>query len=251
MLFALAVGLFLTLHNTVLALSRVPDRLYLPVNLAVGAGLVAAARAVGHSWEDIGLGAGGVGPGLRWGAGLAAIVVAATAAALRIPRLRLLFVDRRLGALTRRGLAYRALVRMPLGTSAFEEVAFRGVLFGALVQQASLGWAVGISALLFGLSHIGPALAMARANPGRIAPATAALLTVAATSVAGVLFALLRIWTDGVVAPALVHWAVNASGAAGGWLALRRKASRNPRERRPRQGSVRSSGAWIRNHRKS
>lgn len=223
--FALAVGLFLALHNNLLALSRVQDRLYLPVNVAVGAGLVAAARTWGLSWEEIGLDVAGVGPGLLWGGAIAAAIGVAAAGALRIPRLRVLFADRRLGALDRRGLAWRALVRMPLGTSAFEEMAFRGVLFGALAQQTSVGWAVVISSTLFGLSHVGPALAMARANPGRITPAAGAVITVAATAVAGVLFALLRIWTGGIVAPILVHWAANASGAVGGWLALRPEAS--------------------------
>jgi uncharacterized protein len=223
--FALAVGLFVALHNNVLALARVPDRLYVPVNLAVGVALVAAALAWGLSSEEIGLGAEGVGPGLVWGGTIAAVVMTTAGVALRIPRLRLLFADRRLEALGGRGLAWRALVRMPLGTSAFEEVAFRGVLFAALVEQASVGWAVAVSSVLFGLSHVGPALAMVRANPDRVTPAVGVTLTVAATTVAGVGFSLLRIATGGIVGPLLVHWSVNASGAVGGWLALRRLAA--------------------------
>lgn len=220
MSFALAVGLLLVIHNNALALAPVPDRAVLPVNLAVGAGLVGAARLWGLSWEELGLGAAGVGPGLRWGGALTVTVLAAAALALRLPSTRRLFADLRLRRLDARGLAFRALVRMPLGTSAFEELAYRGVLFGALARAGSVGGAVAISAMLFGLSHIGPALAMVRANPHRMSPPAGAAVTILATAAAGAIFALLRIRTLGIVAPALTHWAVNAAGAVGGWLAL-------------------------------
>lgn len=218
--FALAVGALVVVHNNALALLRVPDRAVLPLNLALGAALVAAARAAGLSWDELGLGAAGVAPGLRWGGAAAALVLAGAAVALRLPTTRRLFADRRLAHLDRGGLALRALVRMPLGTSAFEEVAYRGVLFGALAGAGSVAMAVSVSAVLFGLSHVGPALAMARANPHRVSPTTVVAATVLATAVGGVLFALLRVRTLGIVAPALAHWAVNAAGAVGGWLAL-------------------------------
>lgn len=236
MLFALGVGLLLAIHNNVLALTRVPDRLYLPVNVAVGAALVAAARGWGLSWSELGLGPEGVGPGLRWGGAAAAIVAAASAAALRFPLARELFADLRLRGLTGPGLAFRALVRMPIGTSLFEEMAFRGVLFGALARQVPVSWAVAISAVLFGLSHVGPAVAMVRANPARMGVIAGLLVTVAATTVGGVLFALLRVHTLGIVAPALAHWAINASGAVTGSLALgeRLRVAHPPRARRNR-----------------
>ncbi len=92
---------------------------------------------------------------------------------------------------------YTALVSVPLATVVFEEVAFRGVLWGLIDRDHGPIWATGVTALLFGLWHLGP---------GR--PWTDAL----ATGAAGVVLGTLRAVGGGVVAPMLVHWAADGLG---------------------------------------
>ena len=70
------------------------------------------------------------------------------------------------------GTAYRAAVRIPLGTVLVEEVAFRGVLLAMLGGHLGVGWAVAVSSHLFGLWHVVPVRATMRTN-GFVAPAPA------------------------------------------------------------------------------
>jgi membrane protease YdiL (CAAX protease family) len=52
----------------------------------------------------------------------------------------------------------------------------------------------------------------------------AVLATVAFTAAAGLLFAVLRLWTGSVLPPMGLHWAVNGQGVAVAWWL----ASRHP-----------------------
>ena len=70
--------------------------------------------------------------GLRLGAVAAAPVVVAFGVAALTPATRPLLDDQRVAGLDRRQLAYQVLLRIPVGTVAWEEVAFRGVLQAAL-----------------------------------------------------------------------------------------------------------------------
>ena len=108
------------------------------------------------------------------------------------------------------GTAYRALVRIPLGTVVVEEIAFRGVLPALLDRQWSTPWAVAGSCLVFGLWHVVPMRATLRTNclSVRVVPLTAA---VAATSLVGLGFCWLRLTTGGLAAPAIVHASTTAT----------------------------------------
>ncbi|MFL6168445.1 MAG: CPBP family intramembrane glutamic endopeptidase, partial [Ornithinibacter sp.] len=138
--------------------------------------------------------------------------------------------------------ARRAFVVVPLGVVVFEEVAFRGVLWGLVgVEHGTLLAAV-VTSVLFGLWHVLPAIDGARANAhdgdgdGDSAGDTAADAarravvlrqvagTVAFTTLAGIVFAVLRQQSGSLVAPFLLHWATNGLGilaAAWAWSTQR------------------------------
>ncbi|WP_433795020.1 lysostaphin resistance A-like protein [Actinoplanes sp. CA-252034] len=95
----------------------------------------------------------------------------------------------------------RALIGVPLSTVVFEEVAFRGVLWGLLAGDLGVGWATAITAVLFGLWHL----------PDRG--------EVAFTTLAGVLLSFLRAASGGLIAPFVLHWTANGLGIlASAWV---------------------------------
>ena len=218
MTLAVGLGLFLVLYGNLAALVRIRPPVRVGLNLAAGVLVVAAGRASGLSLERMGLAARDLGIGVAWGAGVGAALALALLAALATTRGARLFRDVRLSRLGRGELMFRLLVQIPLGIALFEEVAFRGVLLGALTRVVSDPAAAAVSSAAFGLWHVGPALDRLRANrPGagsRTALAHAAG-TVLVTAVGGVLFAALRLGTGSIAAPALAHAAANVLGVVG------------------------------------
>lgn len=198
-----------------------PPAWYVPANLAVAAGLVAVARFSGATPTELGLRPDRVRAGLRLGLAVAAVVAAGILVGLAVPGLRRFFADQRLADVSTAGLAYQALVRIPLGTVVLEEVAFRGVLLGLLGPGRP---GVATSSALFGLWHVLPTLEALGANDlaGSPAARTAAVVgAVALTGAAGVIFCGLRLRSGSVVAPAVVHMATNSLGALAAGVALR------------------------------
>jgi membrane protease YdiL (CAAX protease family) len=181
--------------------------------------LLLLARAAGLGADDVGLGR----RSLRRGAVYASVAVVAVAlvyvVAAWLPATRSAFLDERY----RSGMSeamLTAFVVIPLGTILFEEVAFRGVLWG-LVRR---GWgstaATLVSSAFFGLWHILPSLRLNRVNPAVTdlvgAGTTGQVLAVAGavvfTAAAGVLFCELRRRSGRLLAPIGLHWAVNGLG---------------------------------------
>jgi membrane protease YdiL (CAAX protease family) len=195
--------------------------------------LLAVGRAAGLSWDQLGLGAGSLARGARWGGACAGIVVAGFAVLLAVPPAHRFFRDVRYRLGLRPALA-TALLAVPLGTVVFEEVAFRGVLWGLIEDANGPVWATAATSLLFGAWHVLPALDLARTNTalagsgGRAKLVATVLGTVAFTAAAGVLFAELRRHSGSLLAPVLLHWAVNAAGVLGSAIVwgLDRGASR-------------------------
>ena len=121
-------------------------------------------------------------------------------------------------------MLYQVLLRIPIGTALFEELAFRGVLFGMLARRGSIrGAAVG-SSLLFGLWHVAPTLAALDTNAagdlGKGSFTMAAVVTggVAATALAGMGFVWLRLRGGSLVTPVVVHAAFNCTAYGFGWF---------------------------------
>jgi membrane protease YdiL (CAAX protease family) len=207
----LCVGLLA--YNSWIQLVPGHNALYVPLNLAATALLALIAVRAGLTSSDLGLEESTRRRGLVLGLQVSAVVAAALVIAIAVPPLHGLFADARIAEITPALLAYRALIRIPLGTALFEEFAFRGVLFGAWLRIATERTAAVASSVVFGLWHIRPALDLLDANQiaatslGRAGAVAAAVLF---TSVAGFLFCLIRVRSRSLIAPVVVHAATNS-----------------------------------------
>lgn len=211
-IWVVAVVVVLAVHNVV-GNELIPDATYVPVNIATGAVLVGIAYLAGSSAADLGLARTTVARGAAVGGLLALVVATVLVVGAAIPATRGLFEDERVAGVDGAALVYQAVVRIPIGTAAFEELAFRGVLLALLLRVTSTVPAVATSSVLFGLWHILPTLSALRVND--VAGGTAAQVgvvvgAVLATTVGGVLLCWLRLATDSLVAPVLVHTATNS-----------------------------------------
>jgi uncharacterized protein len=216
-----AVGL-LAVRNVADAL--VPSALYVPVNLGVAAVLAAIAAADGISLTELGLSRRAAPVGLATGTGIAVAVAVVIGIGAAVPLTRPLFEDQRMADVSGAGeLTYLALVRIPLGTALFEEFAFRGVLLALVARRTSMVAAVAVSSVLFGLWHIRPTLGAVRSNDlaedGLVLVAVL-VGTVAVTTIAGVLFCGLRLATGSLLAPVVVHGAINSLAAVAAYAVL-------------------------------
>lgn len=123
------------------------------------------ARHNGSSWEELGLARRAAGHGLRTGGPLALAIAGGMLVGAILPLTRPLFNDERVAAgAGAPELVYQTTFRIPVGTVAFEELAFRGVLLDLLRKQLPPGAVVAVNSVTFGLWHILPTLAMAKAN---------------------------------------------------------------------------------------
>jgi membrane protease YdiL (CAAX protease family) len=199
-----------------------PARAHLLTGPLLALLLLFVGRLAGLSWAQLGLG------GQTWMAGLqvalacAVCVALVYAVAITIPFTRGAFRDTRYRVGLREA-SYTALVVIPLGTVVFEEVAFRSVLWGLLARRVGVGGATTISAVLFGLWHVLPALDLLRTHTsvrgdsraGQRRAVVGVVATIAFTTMAGIVFAELRRRSGSLVAPIGLHWATNGLGVLG------------------------------------
>ena len=196
---AIAVVLVVVVHNLLTNLWA-KDRWYVPANLATAGVLVALGGGVPVAGRPLdGIAAG-------------SMILAAGGLLAVAPATRPLLSDRRMEGVDARGTAWRALVRIPLGTVVLEEVAFRGVLPTLLSPLASCA--------LFGLWHVLPAGRTLETN-GLPRSAAALLGAVAVTGLVGGVLWELRQATGGLLAPALVHAAANSGATVAAYWILR------------------------------
>ena len=190
----------------------VPDRYYVPGNLATTAVVLGLARLGGVGGDELGLSPAALPAGVAVGLAGAGLVLAALALAAAIPRTRPLLADRRMAGVGARGTAYRALVRIPLGTVVLEEVAFRGAL-PALAGPV-------VACALFGLWHVVPTVAALDANGMARSPLPVGGAVLFTAAAGGVLYGLAAA-TGSLVAPALVHMAANSGATLAAYRVLR------------------------------
>ncbi len=210
-------------------------RWYPAVNALAATGMLAAAAASGLTTTDLGLRRDRLRSGLRLGSAAAAPVVAAFGLAALTPATRPLLDDQRVAGLDRRQLAYHVLLRIPVGTVAWEEIAFRGVLRAALRRVLAEPAATAVASAVFGIWHIRPtaeALAANRLATDRGARIAAVSAVTAGTAAAGALLSLLRARSGSLAAPVLLHLAANCAGPLASALAQTLDRYRAARRRR-------------------
>jgi uncharacterized protein len=182
--------------------------------------LLLLARVAGLSADDVGLGRGSLARGAIYAGGCVAVVGVVYALALALPATRLAFLDERY-MVDPRSAVVTALVVIPMGTVLFQEVAFRGVLWGLVCSGHGTVRATLVSSVLFGLLHVVPSLQLNRVNPAvaaLVGPGGAGQLlavvgAVCVTGLAGVLLCELRRRSGSLLPPIGLHWAINGLGA--------------------------------------
>ncbi|MFO7548860.1 MAG: CPBP family intramembrane glutamic endopeptidase [Acidimicrobiia bacterium] len=200
-----------------------PERAYVPVNLAVAGGLVAYARHSGATWEDLGLEPSRLPSGALWGVAAAVGAGAAIGTISALEPTRPLLLDERALGHTSAQAAYRATTRFPLGTALFEEVAFRGVVEGLWARRVGTRRAAVVTATAFGCWHLLPTYRASQSwalptKSGSGAGTAVAVAGAVATGAASLGFSWLRRRSGGLLAPWTAHAAFNTLS----YLAARR-----------------------------
>jgi uncharacterized protein len=191
------------------------------------------ARRADISWAELGLGRDKLGSGLRIGAAAAACAAGTVFAGAAWPATRSFFLDERSAVVDRHGGLAAELARITIAAVPAEELTYRSALLGLLVGDGRQRGAVAWSSALFGLSHVLPTLSTMSqtALSGHLAhrPLRQAAFVagnVAATGLAGAVFAWLRLRSGSVVAPLLAHAALNDAALIAGRIAYGRPARR-------------------------
>jgi membrane protease YdiL (CAAX protease family) len=186
---------------------------------AAAVGLAMLMRARGLDWADLGLGRANWRSGLGYALGAVGVVAAVIALGILLPMTRPMFLNNHYATIS--GALLASMIVIPLQTVIPEELAFRGVLNGALNRAWGFrGVALGGS-LLFGLWHVATSLGLTRNNvgftrlfgggfAGMLAGVTLAVL---ATGAAGFVFSWLRRRSGSLIAPIALHWSLNGLGA--------------------------------------
>jgi membrane protease YdiL (CAAX protease family) len=188
----------------------------IPFNLGILAVAILVARRAGTTWTSMGLRPDRAKRGLLVGGAVIGAIVIGMAIAIAIPATRELFRDERIIDNSIPWVLFQAFVRIPFATALYEEVLFRGIVFGMLVRRRSPLVAGLITSLLFGLWHVLPTLQTLDTNPGgdlftgAIGTTVAVAGTIAGTAIAGLAFLWIRLYANSTYASVLAHIGTNS-----------------------------------------
>jgi membrane protease YdiL (CAAX protease family) len=148
-------------------------------------------------------------------------IATGVAVAIVLPGTRELFLDDRVIDNSIGWALFQALVRIPLATALYEEVLFRGIVFGMFVRRYPPLLAAVWTSMLFGFWHILPTIDTLETNPagdlfsGAAGLAIAIAGAVAGTMLAGLGFLLVRLYANSTVAAILAHIGTNSLAMLG------------------------------------
>jgi membrane protease YdiL (CAAX protease family) len=122
---------------------------------------------------------------------------------------------------TMSGALLASMIIIPLQTVIPEELAFRGVLHGALDRAWGFRGVAAAGSLLFGLWHIATSMGLTTSNvgftdlfgAGLVGVIAGVVMAVLATGAAGFVFTWLRRRSGSLIAPIALHWSLNGLGA--------------------------------------
>jgi membrane protease YdiL (CAAX protease family) len=181
--------------------------------------LVAWLRINGLGWAELGLGRDHWKSGAAYALAAVALVLAAIAVGALLPLTRPMFMNHHYATLS--GALVASMIIIPLQTVIPEELAFRGVLHGALNRAWGFRGVAVAGSLLFGLWHIATSLGLTSSNVGftrmfgggLVGMLAGVMLAVVATAAAGFVFSWLRRRSGSLLAPIALHWSLNGLGA--------------------------------------
>jgi membrane protease YdiL (CAAX protease family) len=186
---------------------------------AAAIGLVVLLRLRGLGWAELGLGRDHWKSGAAYALAAVALVVAVIVIGALLPVTRPMFMNSRYATISSALIA--SMVIIPLQTVIPEELAFRGVLHGALNRAWGFRGVALAGSLLFGLWHIATSLGLTGSNVGFtrlfgggiMGMLAGVTLAVVATAAAGFVFSWLRRRSGSLIAPIALHWSLNGLGA--------------------------------------
>ncbi|MEZ0364444.1 lysostaphin resistance A-like protein [Mycobacterium sp. pUA109] len=186
---------------------------------AAAVGLVLLVRSRGLGWAELGLGRDHWKAGVGYALAAVAVVAAVIAVGALLPWTRPMFLNNRYATVS--GALLASMLIIPLQTVIPEELAFRGVLHGALNRAWGFRGVAAAGSLLFGLWHIATSLGLTAGNVGftrlfgggLLGMAAGVTLAVCATAAAGFVFSWLRRRSGSLIAPIALHWSLNGLGA--------------------------------------
>jgi membrane protease YdiL (CAAX protease family) len=182
-------------------------------------GLVILMRSSGLDWTDLGLGREHWKSGFGYALGAVAVVASVIAIGVLLPMTRPMFMNNHYATIS--GALIASMVIIPLQTVIPEELAFRGVLHGALHRAWGFRGVALAGSLLFGLWHVTTSLGLTSSNVGFsrlfgggiVGMLAGVMLAVVATGSAGFVFSWLRRRSGSLIAPIALHWSLNGLGA--------------------------------------
>jgi uncharacterized protein len=186
---------------------------------AAAVGLLILVRSRGLGWVELGLSREHWKSGAGYALAAVAVVMSVIAIGALMPWTRPMFMNNNYATLS--GALIASMVIIPLQTVIPEELAFRGVLHGALNRAWGFRGVAAAGSLLFGLWHIATSLGLTSSNVGftrifgggMVGTVAGVMLAVAATGVAGFVFTWLRRRSGSLLAPIALHWSLNGMGA--------------------------------------
>ncbi len=186
---------------------------------AAAAGLVLLVRSRGLGWAELGLGREHWKTGAGYALAAVGIVGAVIVIGALLPWTRPMFMNNNYATIS--GALIASMIIIPLQTVIPEELAFRGVLHGALTRAWGFRGVAAAGSLLFGLWHVSTSLGLTSSNigftrmfgGGVLGTVAGVLLAVIATGVAGFVFTWLRRRSGSLLAPIAMHWSLNGLGA--------------------------------------
>jgi CAAX protease family protein len=196
------------------------DAWHIPFQLGILTVTVLIARRAGTTWTSMGLRNDRIKRGLVVGGSVIGVIsvgfLVAIVAVYFFPDLRTVFENETVLENSVGWVLFQAFVRIPIATAFYEEVLFRGVIFGMFARRYSPLVAAAFGSLLFGLWHIAPTLASPD-NPlmdpeGVLQLVGAVIGIVGSTMFAGLLFLWVRLYANSVYAPVLAHIGTNSIG---------------------------------------
>jgi membrane protease YdiL (CAAX protease family) len=181
--------------------------------------LVILVRCNGLGWAELGLGREHWKSGLGYALAAVAVVGSVIAVGVLLPMTRPMFMNHQY--VTVSGALIASTIIIPLQTVIPEELAFRGVLHGALNRAWGFRGVALVGSLLFGLWHIATSLGLTSGNVGFtrlfgggiVGMLAGVTLAVLATGAAGFVFSWLRRRSGSLIAPIALHWSLNGLGA--------------------------------------
>jgi len=186
---------------------------------AAAVGLVILVRCNGLGWAELGLGSEHWKSGMGYALAAVTVVGSVIAVGVLLPMTRPMFMNHHYATIS--GALIASMVIIPLQTVIPEELAFRGVLHGALSRAWGFRGVALVGSLLFGLWHVATSLGLTSSNVGFtrvfgggfVGMLAGVTLAVLATATAGFVFSWLRRRSGSLIAPIALHWSLNGLGA--------------------------------------